>query len=193
MDLRQAKIPRALKPSHASDLHPSSSPPAARRGQLQLQFGPPIAFGRRKEEVPFPLQAKVKDIKRFQDQFPLASVKTTLQSVRFECDSSAIWQHANNQTAQSKKRLAVKTQPINPTSSHQLDSNFCKSKYKTNEELTFQKPFKPKNISPASLNILCWWPSKAGSSYFSPSSGVSLPVCAALFFYTFFFNYINLF
>lgn len=33
---------------------------------------------------------------------------------------------------QGKKRLAVKTQPINSTSSHQLDSNFCKSKYKTN-------------------------------------------------------------
>lgn len=123
-----------LEPSnlHTQVSTSPSSPPSRPPRSAAAAVWPPIAFGRRKEEVPFPLQAKVTDIKRFRDQFPLATVKTTLQTVRFECDSSAIWQYTNNQTAQSKKRLAVKTQPINPTSSHQLDSNFCKSKYKTN-------------------------------------------------------------
>lgn len=116
VDLRLAKIPRALKPSHASVLSLHPTPPPARRGQLQRQFGPPLLSGEEKRRFPFPLQAKVIEIKKVLRPV-LMSICQNYTPNCFKCAPSAIWQSANNQKVQKKKRLAVQMQPIHPTSS----------------------------------------------------------------------------
>lgn len=140
VDLRLAKIPRALKPSHASVLSPPHPHlPARPPRSAAAAVWPPVAFGRRKEEVPFPTAGKGYR-KNVQRPVPISICQNYTPNC-FKCAPSAIWQPANNQKAQ-KKHLAVQTQQIHPTGSSSVGIYLLQVKTSQNT-LNISKPLTP--------------------------------------------------
>lgn len=169
VDLRLAKIPPALKPSHASV--PPPPMPARLLRSAAAAVWPPVAFGRRQEEVPFPNAGKGYGNKKVLRPVPI-SICQNYTPHCFKCALWAIWQPTNSQKAQKKKRLAVRMQPIRPTSSSSVGFEIVASQIITNN---ISKPLTPITVHQRHSG------SSACSSYFALSCCVCLPVCAVLF------------